>query len=81
MRRLAVLLSLVVSILFSRLISRPIVAMTGAMRRLAGGDLATEIPATDRKDEVGQMAQAMLVFRQCTGGATVCRPPRTRSMR
>ena len=37
--------------------------MTGAMRRLAGGDLATDIPATDRKDEVGQMAQAMVVFK------------------
>ena len=33
------------------------------MRRLAGGDLAAEIPAADRKDEVGQMAQAMLVFK------------------
>ena len=59
----AVLLSLGISMVLSRLISRPIVAMTAAMRRLADGDLATEIPATDRKDEVGQMAQAMLVFR------------------
>ena len=33
------------------------------VRRLADGDLATEIPASDRKDEVGQMAQAMLVFK------------------
>ena len=61
---LAVLFSIAFSTLFSRLISRPIVAMTGAMRRLADGDLAAEIPAVDRKDEVGQMAQAMLVFRQ-----------------
>ncbi len=37
--------------------------MTAAMRRLAGGDLAAEIPAVDRKDEVGQMAQAMVVFK------------------
>jgi methyl-accepting chemotaxis protein len=60
----AVLLSVVISTLFSRAISRPIVAMTTVMRRLAGGDLTAEIPATDRKDEVGQMAQATLVFRQ-----------------
>ena len=59
----AVLLLLVVSTLLSRVISRPIVAMTAAMRRLAGGDLAAEIPAVDRKDEVGQMAQAMVVFK------------------
>src|SRR5207248_6325289 len=61
---LAAALSLAVSIAFGRLIARPIVAMTEAMRRLAGGDLASEIPAVDRGDEVGQMAQAMLVFRQ-----------------
>jgi methyl-accepting chemotaxis protein len=60
----AVLLLLVVSTLLSGLISRPIVAMTAAMRRLAGGDLTGAVPAVDRKDEVGQMAQAMLVFRQ-----------------
>jgi methyl-accepting chemotaxis protein len=38
--------------------------MEVAMRRLAGGDLTTDIPALDRGDEVGRMAQAMLVFRQ-----------------
>jgi methyl-accepting chemotaxis protein len=59
----AVVFSIFVSTVLGRMISRPIVAMTGAMRRLAEGDLATEIPATDRKDEVGQMAQAMLVFK------------------
>ncbi len=65
----AVLLSVGISALFSRLISRPIVAMTAAMRRLASGDLATEIAAADREDEVGQMAQATLVFRQHAQGA------------
>jgi methyl-accepting chemotaxis protein len=60
----AVLLLLTVSTLLSRLIARPIVAMTAAMRRLAAGELQAEIPATERTDEVGQMAQAMLVFRQ-----------------
>jgi methyl-accepting chemotaxis protein len=33
-----------------------------AMERLAGGDLATAIPGTDRRDEVGGMAGAVLVF-------------------
>jgi methyl-accepting chemotaxis protein len=60
---IAVLLSVLTSILFGRLISRPIVAMTAVMRRLADGDLATEVPAIDRTDEVGQMAQTLLVFR------------------
>jgi methyl-accepting chemotaxis protein len=61
---IAVVLLLVISTLLSRMISRPIVEMTTGMRRIADGDLTTEIRATDRKDEVGQMAQALLVFRQ-----------------
>ncbi|HET7880485.1 MAG TPA: HAMP domain-containing methyl-accepting chemotaxis protein, partial [Acetobacteraceae bacterium] len=60
---LAVLISIGTSTLLGRLISRPIVAITAAMRRLADGDLATDIPAADRKDEVGQMAQALVVFK------------------
>ena len=47
----------------SLVIVRPIVGMTAAMGRLAGGDNATEVPALDRKDEVGRMAQSVLVFR------------------
>jgi methyl-accepting chemotaxis protein len=59
----AVLLSVAATTWLSRLISRPIVAMTGSMQRLADGDLATEVAALDRRDEVGQMAQTLLVFR------------------
>ena len=44
--------------------AKPIRAMTGAMERLANGDLDTDIPALGRRDEVGQMAAAMLVFRE-----------------
>ena len=47
----------------SRSIVKPIVGMTSAMDRLAGGDNSVEVPALDRKDEVGQMAQAVLVFK------------------
>jgi methyl-accepting chemotaxis protein len=55
----AVSLLFVASTLLSRVISRPTVAMSAAMRRLAGGDPAAEIPAAGRKDEVGQMALAV----------------------
>ncbi len=44
-------------------VSTPIVAMTNAMRRLADHDLATDIPARGRRDEVGQMADAVQVFK------------------
>ncbi len=60
----AILLTIGLSLLVSRRIARPVVAMTAAMRRLAGGDLNVEIPAIDTHDEVGHMAQAMLVFRE-----------------
>ncbi len=48
----------------SRAIVTPIVGMTAAMSRLAEGDLATEVPAVDRQDEVGKMAKAVLVFKE-----------------
>ena len=57
------ILMLVIRTIFARVISRRMNGMTAAMLRLAEGDLATEIPAAGRKDEIGQMAQAMLVFR------------------
>ena len=44
-------------------VSRPVTAMTDTMRRLAGGDMAAEILEVDRKDEIGKMASAVLVFK------------------
>jgi methyl-accepting chemotaxis protein len=44
-------------------VSRPIGAMTQAMRKLADGDKATEIPGVGRKDEIGGMAGAVQVFK------------------
>jgi methyl-accepting chemotaxis protein len=44
-------------------VSRPITAMTEAMRRLAGGEMSADIPGVERKDEIGKMASAVLVFK------------------
>jgi methyl-accepting chemotaxis protein len=44
-------------------ISRPIIAMTNAMKTLAGGDKTIEIPGQDHKDEIGSMAEAVQVFK------------------
>ena len=44
--------------------SKPVVAMTRAMTRLADGDLSVNIPALGRKDEVGKMASAVLTFKE-----------------
>jgi methyl-accepting chemotaxis protein len=45
-------------------ITAPLGAVTGAMSRLAAGDVRTEAPGADRGDEIGQMAKALAVFRQ-----------------
>jgi methyl-accepting chemotaxis protein len=44
-------------------ISKPVVSLTTAMEALANGDLETEVAGGDRGDELGQMAKAVLVFR------------------
>ena len=46
----------VISILIGRNISRPVVAMSKAMRELAVGNFEVQLPGLERKDEVGQMA-------------------------
>jgi methyl-accepting chemotaxis protein len=43
---------------------RPIVRMTGAMQKLATGELSEEVPYATRRDEVGSMASALAVFKQ-----------------
>jgi len=44
-------------------ITQPVQAMTAAMRRLANKDYAAEIPAKDHQDEIGDMANAVQVFK------------------
>ena len=49
--------------LLSRTIARPVAAMGRAMTRLAAGDNSVEVPAVGRKDEVGEMAKAVVAFK------------------
>jgi methyl-accepting chemotaxis protein len=60
----AIALMIGASLALGRGITRPIAQVTTAMRRLAGGDLTVEIDATRRRDEVGEMADAVRVFKQ-----------------
>ncbi|MEP9360711.1 methyl-accepting chemotaxis protein [Sphingomonas sp. KR3-1] len=46
-----------------KLLGSPIVFMTLVMKKLAGGDNRVEVPDSDRRDEIGDMARALLVFR------------------
>ena len=59
----AVFVSGVCLFFLGRSIILPINKMTAAMSQLASGDKEIEIPATERKDEVGGMAKAVLVFK------------------
>ena len=66
-RSLLVLLSVLVIgglfYLLGRSILNPIDAMTVAMRKIAQGETSTSIPALERGDEVGAMAQSVKVFK------------------
>jgi methyl-accepting chemotaxis protein len=60
---IALLLVVAMSMALGRSIVKPITGMTAAMRRLASGDTAAAIPARERGDEVGAMAQSVQIFR------------------
>jgi two-component system, OmpR family, sensor kinase len=47
----------------TRSISSPLLNLAERMRQLAANDTDTEIPETERRDEIGEMAQATVVFR------------------
>jgi methyl-accepting chemotaxis protein len=63
-------LAAAIALLTARSIVPPIRSMTGVMTTLAGGNHGVEIPATDRKDEIGEMAKAVLVFKENMIAAT-----------
>jgi two-component system, OmpR family, sensor kinase len=47
----------------TRSISSPLLHLADRMRQLAASNTDTEIPETERRDEIGKMAQATVVFR------------------
>ena len=49
--------------LIGRSITRPLNGLSGVMKRLAAGDTGARIPATGARDEIGEMARAVIVFR------------------
>ncbi|WP_299731035.1 methyl-accepting chemotaxis protein [Devosia sp.] len=45
-------------------IAKPVMRMTATMRRIANSEFDIEVPYAGRKDEIGQMSNAVEVFRQ-----------------
>ena len=60
----AVILAVVVTLLVSRMIARPIVGMTEVMTSLSAGNKNVDVPETSRRDEIGRMAAAVMVFKE-----------------
>jgi methyl-accepting chemotaxis protein len=54
---------LLAAFLINRDISGSLNRLKSTMERLAKGELTVDIPGTDRRDEVGSMASALLVFK------------------
>lgn len=59
----AVVLSIAVGLVVGAGISRPVLAITETMRRLANRDMNAEIAGVGRRDEIGAMAEAVQVFK------------------
>ncbi|MBY0380573.1 MAG: HAMP domain-containing protein [Xanthobacteraceae bacterium] len=57
------ILGVLFAFIVGRSISRPVVAMATAMRRLGAGDFSVELPGLNRHDEIGQMARAIEDFK------------------
>lgn len=57
------LMMAILGLLFHKLLSQPLASVTGAMGRLANGDLTTIIEGTERRDEIGSIARAVEVFK------------------
>lgn len=56
--------SVIIALVSSRAIAGPITNMVGAMRSLADEDFEVEVPAMGRKDEIGDMASSVQVFKE-----------------
>jgi methyl-accepting chemotaxis protein len=61
---IGIALALIVATLLTRFgIARPVARLTTAMKQLAGGDLAAEVPPASGRDELAQMTSAVQVFK------------------
>ena len=61
---MGVVIALALAWLIGSLTATPIVKMTQAMRRLANRELDVDIPGRGRRDEIGDMAGAVQVFKE-----------------
>jgi methyl-accepting chemotaxis protein len=58
-----ILSGIMIGLLITYLIFKPMAGMTSVMQRLAEGDTEAEVPGQGREDEIGKMAAAVQVFK------------------
>ncbi|CAN1507211.1 Tar Methyl-accepting chemotaxis protein [Rhabdaerophilaceae bacterium] len=61
---LAALISIALVFVVGRSIGNALSSLAGAMRKVSDGQVTIQIPSETRRDEVGEMARALGVFRQ-----------------
>lgn len=61
---IGVILGFTIAIILGTRISQPIMGIAGVMHRLSDNDLAVEVPARNRSDEIGEMCNAVQVFKE-----------------
>ncbi len=61
---LAALVGLVIAFFIARSITGPLSGLNSSMQKLAGGNFDVVVPGLDRKDEVGEMAGTVEVFKK-----------------
>jgi methyl-accepting chemotaxis protein len=59
----SILAGLVLAVVIARSIAGPVQAITASMAVLASGNLNVDIPGAERRDEVGEMAASVAVFK------------------
>ncbi len=68
MEMMIAVVAAVIGLLFAWLIARsvtgPVISMTGTMTTLAAGNNNVQVPALANKDEIGEMAKAVQVFKE-----------------
>lgn len=60
----SILLLVAIKLTFAKIVARPLTRMVAAMNRLAKGDTHFDIPHLKRRDEIGETARAVQVFKE-----------------
>ncbi|MEM8812522.1 MAG: methyl-accepting chemotaxis protein [Pseudomonadota bacterium] len=61
---IAILSSVIVTWALSRIISGPIRRLSNVMHKMAGGDYSEDVAKSDGRDEVAEMTNALVIFRE-----------------